>query len=81
MNANEVITNRALEILGKGKGERGFIHPNDHVNNCQSSNDVFPSSIHIAAYQAIHERLVPALKELHETLSAKSREFASVIKS
>lgn len=81
MNANEVITNRALEILGKGKGERGFIHPNDHVNNCQSSNDVFPSSIHIAAYQAIHERLVPALKELHETLSAKSREFASIIKS
>lgn len=81
MNANEVIANRALEILGKGKGERGFIHPNDHVNNCQSSNDVFPSSIHIAAYQAIQERLVPALKELHETLSAKSREFASVIKS
>jgi fumarate hydratase class II len=81
MNANEVITNRALEILGKGKGERGFIHPNDHVNNCQSSNDVFPSSIHIAAYQAIQERLVPALKELYDTLSAKSREFASIIKS
>lgn len=81
MNANEVITNRALEILGKGKGERGFIHPNDHVNNCQSSNDVFPSSIHIAAYLAIQERLVPALKELHDVLRAKSQEFAAVIKS
>jgi fumarate hydratase class II len=81
MNANEVITNRALEILGKGKGERGFIHPNDHVNNCQSSNDVFPSSIHIAAYVAIQERLLPALKELHDVFSAKSREFAAIIKS
>ena len=47
MNANEVIANRALEILGKGKGERGFIHPNYHVNNCQSSNDVIPTAIHI----------------------------------
>lgn len=81
MNANEVITNRALEILGKGKGERGFIHPNDHVNNCQSSNDVFPSSIHIAAYVAIQERLLPALKALHDVFSAKSREFAAIIKS
>lgn len=81
MNANEVITNRALEILGKGKGERGFIHPNDHVNNCQSSNDVFPSSIHIAAYQAIHERLLPALKDLHGVFELKSKEFASVIKA
>ena len=81
MNANEVITNRALEILGKGKGERNFIHPNDHVNNCQSSNDVFPSAIHISAYQAIKERLIPGLKELHSTFEAKSREFASIIKS
>lgn len=81
MNANEVITNRALEIVGKGKGERNFIHPNDHVNNCQSSNDVFPSAIHISAYQAIKERLIPGLKELHATFEAKSREFASIIKS
>jgi fumarate hydratase class II len=81
MNANEVIANRALEILGKGKGERGYIHPNDHVNNCQSSNDVFPSSIHIAAYQAIQERLLPALRQLHGVFQAKSQEFATVIKS
>ncbi len=81
MNANEVISNRALEILEKGKGERGFIHPNDHVNNCQSSNDVFPSSIHIASYVAIQERLLPALKELSEALSKKSEEFAEVLKA
>lgn len=81
MNANEVITNRALEILGKGKGERNFIHPNDHVNNCQSSNDVFPSAIHVSAYQAIKDRLIPGLKELHAALEAKSREFSSILKS
>jgi fumarate hydratase class II len=81
MNANEVISNRALEILEKGKGERGFIHPNDHVNNCQSSNDVFPSSIHIASYVAIQERLLPALKELSNALSKKSEEFAEVLKA
>ena len=81
MNANEVITNRALEILGKGKGERGFIHANDHVNNCQSSNDVFPSAIHIAAHQAIKERLVPALKGLQSVFEAKAREFSTIIKT
>jgi fumarate hydratase class II len=81
MNANEVIANRVLEILGKGKGERGYIHPNDHVNNCQSSNDVIPSAIHIAAYQAIAGRLLPALSELHDTLAAKSKEFEKIIKT
>ena len=81
MNANEVIANRALEILGKGKGERGFIHPNDHVNNCQSSNDVIPTAIHISAYQGIADALIPALQELHDTLAAKSKEFSNVLKT
>lgn len=81
MNANEVIANRALEILAKGKGERNFIHPNDHVNNCQSSNDVFPSSIHIATYVAVQERLLPALQELQEVLVNKSRDFSGILKA
>jgi fumarate hydratase class II len=80
MNANEVIANRALEILGKGKGEREFIHPNDHVNICQSSNDVFPSAIHIAAYGAIQQRLLPALRELQDALVAKGAQCSGVIK-
>ena len=81
MNANEVITNRALEILGKGKGDRGFIHPNDHVNNCQSSNDTFPSAIHISAHEAIKKQLVPALRELSAVFEKKSKDFAHVIKT
>lgn len=81
MNANEVITNRALEILGKGKGDRGFVHPNDHVNNCQSSNDVFPSAIHVSAHEAIKKQLIPALRELAAAFEAKSKAFAGVIKA
>ncbi len=81
MNANEVIANRALEVLGKGKGDRGFVHPNDHVNNCQSSNDVFPSAIHISAHEAIKKQLVPALKELAAVFESKSKAFANVIKA
>lgn len=81
MNANEVITNRALEILGKGRGDRGFIHPNDHVNNCQSSNDTFPSAIHISAHEAIKKQLVPALRELSAVFEKKSKDFAHVIKT
>ena len=81
MNANEVITNRALEILGKGKGDRGFIHPNDHVNNCQSSNDTFPSAIHISAHEAIKKQLLPALRELAAVFEKKSKDFAQVIKT
>lgn len=81
MNANEVITNRALEVLGKGRGDRGFIHPNDHVNNCQSSNDVFPSAIHISAHEAIKMQLLPALRDLGLVFEAKSKAFANVIKA
>src|SRR5437879_7363486 len=79
-NANEVIANRATEILG---GERGskLVHPNDHVNLCQSSNDVIPTAIQLAAAMAIQEELVPALERLQRALEAKSKEFWPVIKT
>ncbi len=80
MNANEVIANRATEILG---GERGahLVHPNDHVNRGQSSNDVIPTAIHLAAHIEIKDRLVPALTRLKEALEAKSKEFWPVVKT
>jgi len=79
MNANEVIANRAIEMLG---GERGSkdVHPNDHVNACQSSNDVIPTSIRIAALLGISEDLIPALERLHASLAAKARELDDVVK-
>src|SRR5205823_10372107 len=79
-NANEVIANRATEILG---GERGskLVHPNDHVNLGQSSNDVIPTAIQLAAAMAIQEELVPALERLQRALEAKSKEFWPVIKT
>ena len=77
MNVNEVLANLASERLG----ERGAVHPNDHVNASQSSNDVFPSAIHLAAAEAIHADLLPALDELHDALHAKALEFAGVVKS
>ena len=79
-NANEVIANRATEILG---GERGskLVHPNDHVNMCQSSNDVIPTAIQVAAALAIDEELVPALERLQRALEAKSREFWPLVKT
>jgi len=81
MNTNEVIAHRALEILGKDRAESDFVHPNDHVNMCQSSNDVFPTAIHIAAYGGISEVLLPALRDLHGALLSKSREFNGIIKA
>ena len=81
MNANEVIANRAAEILGGARGTRGKVHPNDHVNLGQSSNDVIPSALHIAALLAIHEELEPAVQKLGEELTAKSKEFWGVIKT
>jgi fumarate hydratase class II len=80
INANEVIANRAGEILG---GERGskLVHPNDHVNFGQSSNDVIPTSIHLAALVEIEERLIPALERLQASLEAKSKEFWDVVKT
>ncbi len=80
-NANEVIANRANEILGQPLGSRGPVHPNDHVNRCQSSNDVIPSAMQLAALVAIHEELVPALAFLKDSLDAKAKEFMPVIKT
>ncbi|RIL10043.1 MAG: aspartate ammonia-lyase [Proteobacteria bacterium] len=81
MNANEVIANRAIELLGGRRGDKSLVHPNDHVNMCQSSNDVIPSAIHVAAQQGLDQALLPALSKLEKSLSAKAREFADVIKS
>src|SRR6184192_127161 len=80
-NANEVIANRANEILGQPLGSRQPVHPNDHVNRCQSSNDVIPSAMQLAALVAIHEELVPALSFLKETLELKVKEFMPVVKT
>ena len=80
MNANEVIANRAIQILGGAPGDKGLVHPNDHVNMAQSSNDVIPTALHISTAMAIHDRLVPALRRLHEALEAKAGEFDEVVK-
>jgi len=80
MNANEVIANRANEILGGKRGTYRPVHPNDHVNLGQSTNDVFPSSIHIASVTLLRQKLLPALSDLHKALKAKGREFYSVLK-
>ncbi len=80
MNANEVIANRASELLGGEKGSK-LVHPNDHVNLGQSSNDVIPTAIHLAALEAMERRLIPAFERLREALEAKSKEFWGVIKT
>jgi fumarate hydratase, class II len=79
MNANEVIANRALELLGKERGSKE-VHPNDHVNMGQSSNDVIPTAIHISALEAIEKELLPALKALHHALNEKAKEFDRIVK-
>jgi len=79
MNANEVISNRAAEILG-GKLGGKLIHPNDDVNRSQSSNDTFPTVMHIAAVIETNERLIPNLKKLTEGLREKEKEFNDIIK-
>lgn len=81
MNANEVIANRAIEILGGEIGSRDPVHPNDHVNRCQSSNDVIPTATHIAALLALSQELLPALQKLHRALSSKADEFDPILKS
>jgi len=80
MNANEVIANRAIEILGGELGSKKPIHPNDDVNRSQSSNDTFPTAMHIAAVAEIRRRLIPAVRTLRETLDRKAREFAGIVK-
>jgi fumarate hydratase class II len=80
MNANEVISNRAIELAGGVMGSKKPIHPNDDVNKAQSSNDTFPTAMHIAAAEQIHNYLLPRVKELRDTLQAKAEAFADIIK-
>ncbi|KAJ2327142.1 fumarase fum1, partial [Coemansia sp. RSA 2681] len=80
MNVNEVIANRAIEILGGELGSKKPVHPNDHVNKSQSSNDTFPTAMHIAAVTEINSRLVPALRDLRDAFQKKQDEFADIIK-
>jgi len=80
MNANEVIAGRANELLGAGRGGKNPVHPNDHVNRGQSSNDTFPTAMHVAAAQEVHHRLLPALNHLHGALAGKAKAFADIVK-
>jgi len=80
MNANEVISNRAIEIVGGVLGSKKPIHPNDDVNMSQSSNDTFPTAMHIAAASRVAEALIPAVEELRDALAAKAKEFAHIVK-
>jgi fumarate hydratase, class II len=80
MNVNEVLANRASELMGGSRGEKRLVHPNDDVNRGQSSNDVFPTAMHVAAVVAIRTRMLPSLKGLRATLAAKSRRFAKIVK-
>jgi fumarate hydratase class II len=80
MNANEVISNRAIEMLGGEMGSKKPVHPNDHVNMSQSSNDCFPTAMHIAAAEEIHHRLIPALQMLRNALNDKAQQWKDIIK-
>ncbi len=80
MNANEVISNRAIEMLGGEMGSKKPVHPNDHVNMSQSSNDTYPTAMHVACAEEIVHRLLPALKELHGALDAKAQAWDHIIK-
>jgi fumarate hydratase class II len=80
MNINEVVANRAIEILGGAIGSKSPVHPNDHVNMGQSSNDTFPTVMHISAVEQLHHDLIPALEHLHSALQKKSLEFKDIIK-
>ncbi len=80
MNVNEVLANRASELMGGERGEARLVHPNDDVNRSQSSNDVFPTAMHVAAVDAITHRLLPALAKLRATLAQKARDFDDIVK-
>ncbi len=80
MNANEVISNRAIELVGGELGSKMPVHPNDHVNRGQSSNDTFPTAMHIAIVSELHARLYPAVTDVRDALAAKSEEFADIVK-
>src|SRR6202040_851562 len=80
MNANEVISNRAIELSGGVMGSKKPIHPNDDVNKSQSSNDTFPTAMHIAAAGEVFRKLIPAVKNLRDALNAKAKEFIGIVK-
>lgn len=80
MNANEVISNRAIELAGGEMGSKKPIHPNDDVNKAQSSNDTFPTAMHIAAVEEIHRKLIPMVTKLRDALAVKEKEYQSIIK-
>ncbi len=80
MNANEVIANRAIELLGGKRGEKGVVHPNDHVNRSQSSNDTYPTAMHIAAAIEINRRLLPALDHIAKALEEKAKAWDTIVK-
>src|SRR4051794_32495503 len=80
MNVNEVISNRAIELAGGEKGSKKPVHPNDDVNMSQSSNDTFPTAMHIAAAEQVKRKLIPAVEELREALHSKANAFADVVK-
>jgi fumarate hydratase class II len=80
MNANEVISNRAIEMLGGTVGSKKPVHPNDHVNMSQSSNDTFPTAMHVACAEEVVHRLIPALEHLHKALDAKAKSWSHIIK-
>jgi len=80
MNANEVIANRTAEMAGKPLGGKDPVHPNDHVNMSQSSNDTFPTAMHIAAAESVYQRLIPALRRLKDALDVKVEEFRDIVK-
>ncbi len=80
MNVNEVISNKAIEIMGGQVGSKKPVHPNDHVNMGQSSNDTFPTAMHISAAEQINHNLIPALKKLHDALDKKAKAFKNIVK-
>ena len=81
MNVNEVIAGRANELAGNGRGGKTPVHPNDHVNRAQSSNDSFPTAMHIAAVQAVQQQLLPALRELRDGLQEQAERHARLVKT
>lgn len=81
MNANEVISNRAIEMAGGQRGSKTPVHPNDHVNRGQSSNDTFPTAMHIAVSRQLHRHLLPAVRRLRDTLDAKALEYQDIVKT
>src|SRR5437667_9124931 len=81
MKTNDVIAHRPTELLGGKRGDKKLIHPNDHVNTCQSTNDVFPTAIHVSSAEAIGRKLIPALQSLAKALEQKTIEFDDVVKA